>query len=457
MTPSPGFRLSSLTSLAIVVLATLTCMSVGLPAAVSPRTRVSIAGATWLINGEVVLAGSQAEGLLMNVRMVNTVLEDLGPNAKAHLPNFNPDENTDRFIATIPRYYALGVRAFTISLQGGHTGYEQVLNSAFDANGKLRPEYMKRIARVIEACDQHGVVVILTAFYQRQHWHDRALTGREAILAAVENMARWVDGQGYTNVVLEISNEYAHGGFRKWNEGEWMRSPPGQVEMIRHAKAAAPRLLVSTSDGGHGRIHESIAKAADFILLHFNNTALEDIPARIQTVRAFGKPVLCNEDDKVGAAGAEALRLSVQHGAGWGMMHSKKNQNAPMTYNGRDDDPVTYDVMRRLTTPGESVATSATHETFVIITQPNDGAVLTAGGTVVVRASISGARADSIREVRFFAGERRLGSSTAAPWSMRWENVPAGAHNLTAVVVDKTGDVLVRSRPVDIQITPETR
>ena len=419
----------------------------------APRTAVSIEGAKWFINGRVVLAGSPAEGLLMNVRMVNSVLEDEGPNAKKHLPSFDPDENTNRFIASIPRYYELGVRGFTVSLQGGHTGYEQVLNSAFNANGSLRTPYMDRVARVIEACDRHGVVVILTAFYQRQGWHERALTGKKAILDAVGNLARWVTDRGYTNVVLEVANEYAHGGYRKWNDGEWMRTPEGQVEMIRHAKAAAPRLLVSTSDGGHGRIHDSIAQAADFILLHFNNTGLEDVPTRIKTVRAYGKPVLCNEDDKIGHAGAEALRLSVQHGAGWGMMHSRTNQNAPMNYNGRDDDPVTYDLMRRLTTPGESLAAVASEETSVIITQPNDGAVLSAGSSVSVRASIFGGRASSIREVQFFAGDRALGSSTASPWSFRWENVPAGAHDLTAVVIDKDGKVLARSRPVDIQIT----
>ena len=329
MTPSPEFRLSRFTSLVLLRLVALICTGCILHAAASPQTTVSIQGAKWFINGKVVLAGSPAEGLLVNVRMVNTVMEDLGPNAKAQLPNFSPDGNTDQFIATIPRYYALGVRAFTVSLQGGHTGYEQVLNSAFNANGSLRPDYMKRVSRVVEACDRLGIVVILTAFYQRQHWHDRALTGREAILAAVGNMARWVDGQGYTNVVLEISNEYAHGGYKKWKDGEWMRSPQGQVEMIQHAKAAVPRLLVSTSDGGHGRIHESIAKAADYVLLHFNNTALEDIPDRIRTVRAYGKPVLCNEDDKVGHAGAEALRLSVQHGAGWGLMHTRRTSMCP--------------------------------------------------------------------------------------------------------------------------------
>ncbi|MEO6646922.1 MAG: hypothetical protein ABIN89_11005 [Chitinophagaceae bacterium] len=52
--------------------------------------------------------------------------------------------------------------------------------------------------------------------------------------------------------------------------------------------------------------------------LHFNNTSLKDIPARIKQALIFGKPVICNEDDKTGEIGAEAARLSVMAGAGWG-------------------------------------------------------------------------------------------------------------------------------------------
>jgi hypothetical protein len=389
----------------------------------------------------------------MNVRMVNTVLEDHGPNAAEYLGgNFDPDENTSRFIARIPEYYEHGVRAFTVSLQGGHAGYEQVLNSAFNADGSLRPEYMRRVARVIEACDRNGVVVILTAFYQRQHWHERALTGREAMLNAVENMARWVDAEGYTNVVLEISNEYSHGGFRHWYDGAWLRSPEGQVELILHARAVAPRLLVSTSDGGHGRMHESIAEVADFILIHFNNTGLEDIPERIETVRAYGKPVVCNEDDKIEHAGAEALRLSVQHGAAWGLMLSRKNQYAPFEFDGAADDSVIYEMMKSLTTPGVSMDAIAPAGLSVVITRPSDGLIFRAGSTLTMSASVFGTEVDSVQEVRFLADGEVIGGSSTAPWSATWENLVTGSHNLTAVALGADGEELQRSRPVDIYV-----
>jgi hypothetical protein len=78
-----------------------------------PRTRVTLVDGRWHINGEVTYPGAPAEGLLMNVRMVNSTFEDRAR------PEFDAEGNTDRFLAQIPDYAACGVRAFTLCLQGG--------------------------------------------------------------------------------------------------------------------------------------------------------------------------------------------------------------------------------------------------------------------------------------------------------------------------------------------------
>src|SRR3546814_15352275 len=95
--------------------------------------------------------------------------------------------------------------------------------------------------------------------------------------------------EGFTNVLLEISNEYSHGGYGQWKDGDWLRSADGQVALINHAKRVSPGLLVSTSGMGDGRVDHSIALAADFILLHFNNTPTEKITERVGYVRTYGK------------------------------------------------------------------------------------------------------------------------------------------------------------------------
>ena len=313
------------------------------------QTEVTVQAGKWFVNGEPVNAGSPAEGLLMNVRMVNAVFEDRGHRGKSHLNGFSPEENVSRFISQIPAYVRQGINAFTVSLQGGYPGYEGAVNTAYHPDGRLRASYMNRVERVIRKAGEHGAAIILTCFYQRQHSHPQALSGENAIRAAIKNVVDWIRKNAFSNIVLEISNEYAHPGYRKWADGEWLSSISGQVELIKLAKAHAPELLVSTSGMGNGTIAEPIAEAADFILIHFNNTKLRDIPLRIMDARVYGKPVVCNEDDKIGEEGAMAARFSVMRDAGWGYMHIKKNQMAPFEFSGPDDDPVVYRVISRLT------------------------------------------------------------------------------------------------------------
>jgi hypothetical protein len=299
-------------------------------------TTVSVIDGRWHLNGKVTYPGAPAEGLLMNVRMVNSVFEDRNRD------DFDPDANTRAFIEKIPEYAAHGVRAFTVGLQGGMPGYEGALNSAFDPDGSLRNSYLARVRRVIEACDRRGVVVILGCYYQRQ---DQVLRDADAVRSGVRNVARWIRGSGFTNVVLEIANEFDHGGF----DHEILRSPEGEVELIRLAKREHPGLLVSTSGLGHGRLDEDVCDAADFLLIHFNGTSLKDIPRRIEALRKYEKPIVCNEDDKPGQDGARAAELSVQNGASWGCMLKHVNQYFPLEFRGAADDPAVYAKLKKLT------------------------------------------------------------------------------------------------------------
>ena len=260
---------------------------------IRPGTRVSIRDRQWFINDEVTYRGTEAEGLLMNVRMVNSVFED------RNRTDFDPDSNTEEFIARIPDYVAHGIRAFTVCLQGGSTGYEGARNSAFNPDGTLRDSYLQRVRRVIEACDRNGAVVILGCYYQRQ---DQILKDDQSVRTGVMNVARWIGESGFSNVVLEIANEFNHSGFDR----AILRNPEGQVELIQLAKKTLPGLLVSTSGLGDGRLPDQVAEASDFLLIHFNGTPIRDIIPRIEALWKFNKPIVCNEDEKTGPEGAHA-------------------------------------------------------------------------------------------------------------------------------------------------------
>jgi hypothetical protein len=288
------------------------------------------------VNGRITCPGAPAEGLLMNVRMVNATFED------RRRPEFDPEANTKRFLARLPDYAAAGVQAITLNLQGGMPGYEGALNSAYRPDGSLRPEYLARVARVIRACNREGMVVILGCFYQRQ---DQVLRDEAAVRHGLRNAVRWVREEGFRNVLLEIANEFGHPGF----DHSLLKTVSGQLELLKIAHEAAPGLLVSTSGVGDGRQTEPLAKALDFLLIHFNNTPVRDIPTRVKALRRFGKPIVCNEDDKIGAKGAAALRACVAHGASWGFMHSRLNQYQPFEFHGPADDPVVYAAFREVT------------------------------------------------------------------------------------------------------------
>ncbi|MFP4056200.1 MAG: hypothetical protein ACLF0G_04960 [Candidatus Brocadiia bacterium] len=298
----------------------------------------------WYINGQITYPGASAEGLLMNVRMVNAVFEDRNPETCPE--GFDPEANTDAFVARVPDYVRHGIRAFTLSLQGGMPGYEGALNSAFRPDGSLRAAYLERVERAIRAADRAGAAVILTCFYQRQ---DQVLRDAEAVRAAVAHAARWVRERGLANVVLEIANEYPHGGF----DHELLRSPQGIAELIALARQAAPGLLVSASGLGNGRCDREVCEAADLVLIHFNGTSVADIPARVEALRGTGKAIVCNEDDKTAERGARAAEAAVAAGCSWGLMLKRANQYVPFQFRGHRDAPRIYATLRALTSAGE--------------------------------------------------------------------------------------------------------
>jgi CubicO group peptidase (beta-lactamase class C family) len=104
---------------------------------------------------------------------------------------------------------------------------------------------------------------------------------------------------------------------------------------------------VSTSSLGDGIQQESVARASDSLLGHFNFMRLEDIPKRIAALKKYGKPIVCNEDQKW-EQGAKAAEVCVANGASWGLMPEKVNQHFPVAFQEPKDDAAAYSALAQL-------------------------------------------------------------------------------------------------------------
>jgi hypothetical protein len=181
------------------------------------NTLVTIQGEKFHINGIPTYNGRTwkgypIEGLLMNSRMVQGIFDDLNPETAdrwkyTDTQKWDANRNTNEFVKAMDSWYASGLLAFTINMQGGSPlgyGNKGWINSAFDTNGELRPEYMARLQRILNKADEIGMVAILGLFYNDQ---EDLLENEAAVLNGVDNIINWLFKNNYRNVIIEINNE----------------------------------------------------------------------------------------------------------------------------------------------------------------------------------------------------------------------------------------------------------
>jgi hypothetical protein len=284
---------------------------VALAAEPKRSTAVTIDGVQFLINGRPTYQGRTwnrhpIEGLLFNSRMVQATVDDRNPKTVAlwaypDTKKWNPDRNTNEFLAEMPGWRKRDLLAVTLNLQGGSPqGYSRDQpwhNSALNEDGTLDGKYLARLARVIDKADELGMVVILGIFYFGQ---DQRLKDEAAVSAGVDATIDWVVAKKYANVLIEINNECNVGYHHA------ILKPDRVPELIRRAKERSGAkkfpLLVGTSFGGGTIPTPNVVQASDFLLLHGNGV---NDPARIgamvrQTRKVEGyrpMPILFNEDD----------------------------------------------------------------------------------------------------------------------------------------------------------------
>ena len=297
-------------------------------------TTVDVQGTTILINGQPVYAdlpnsNPAAHGLLMNARFIQGIFDDKAqPQRFARFGHaeWDAEANTDRLIAALPDWYAHGLRAFTVGLQGGGPcftldDWSSIDNNPFGPEGKdFDPAYAGRLDRLIRAADEVGMVVIVSFFYASQA--PRLVDGR-AVRNAVIRAANFLRDGGYTNVIIEVANEYNLAGF---HVHPLIQSAEGIATLIDLARSESGGLLTGASGSGN-HANREVAEASDIILIHGNGTYRQQYYSLVKTVQGWGlnRPIVCNEDSpRIGN-----LRVAFQTRTSWGYYSNPTKQEPP--------------------------------------------------------------------------------------------------------------------------------
>ncbi len=298
------------------------------------KTNVATQGEGFIINGkltysEISSSNEEAHGLLMNARFIQGIFDDKAePERFARFGRavFDAEQHTDELIAALPEWYAHGLRAITLGLQGGGpvftvSDWSSINNNPYSEDGcEFDPAYQARLLRLIKAADDLGMVIIVSLFYQAQI---KRLKDGKAVRNAVKTACHILRDSGYKNIIIEVANEYEISTFLHY---PIISSHQGMSYLIDWARECSGGMLVGSSLSG-GAINEEVARASDVIFIHANNCTRQEYYNMVKKVRAWGlnKPILCNEDSPC----IGMLEVAFRTRSSWGYYNNLTKQEPP--------------------------------------------------------------------------------------------------------------------------------
>ena len=264
-------------------------------------------------------------GKFFNFRAVQATFDDENPQTRTmwRYPDgseYDPERQTNEFIAHLPEYKKYGVIGFTINFQGGgpvhgkFTSRQKWINTTFKEDGSFKPEYADRIKRVIEAAGKTGLIPIVGFFYFGQ---DHCLRDESAVKQGVINAVEFLKKLDNQNLLIEIDNESDIVYDRE------ILKPPRVHELIRLArKTGEGAFLISASFGGGTIPPDSVIEESDFILMHGNGQSPERIRDMVKIVRKkTDKPIVFNED----SVNIDNLEAAFEEETSWGYYDQGKS------------------------------------------------------------------------------------------------------------------------------------
>ena len=300
------------------------------------KTVLTVSGRDFYLNGRRTYSdhpGCDAEGLLMNARFVQAIFDDRHNRSRYNRfgRSFNPERNTDALIAALPQWYAYGLRAITIGLQGGGpcftTENKYIDNNPFSPDGtEFDEKYRGRLLRLLTAADEIGMAVIVSCFYEGQL---HRLLDETAVKRALLLVCRMLRTEGFTNCIIEPCNEYNIARSHKI-----VSTDGGMAELLAMVRRESGFLCGCSGTGGY--FSPVTAKASDVVFLHGNGLTRNKLHQLIERARLCrpDAPILINEDSQ----DLTNLSVCVRAHASWGYYNNWTKQEPPADWRVTDGE-----------------------------------------------------------------------------------------------------------------------
>jgi hypothetical protein len=146
------------------------------------------------------------------------------------------DTTTNDLIHQLDNYKEFGINTVSVYFQGSRFGNIK----GYNRDGSLNPIYANRMAKIIEAADDRGMVVLVGCLYwgnSQGKWEEWKQAEANA---AVANTVKWLGDKNYRNVFIDVDNEGMAQRIKNFNNRQ----------MVLAGKSADSSILIATNFKG---------------------------------------------------------------------------------------------------------------------------------------------------------------------------------------------------------------
>jgi hypothetical protein len=128
------------------------------------------------------------------------------------------DETTEQLLRNLDAFKDYGVNTVSVYLMGSRFGDIK----GYKPDASLDPVYASRLAKIIEAADERGMVVLVGCLYWSTSKANEDLKNwtQEDADKAVANTVVWLSKNKYQNVFVDVDNEGMAHANKKWDDGK---------------------------------------------------------------------------------------------------------------------------------------------------------------------------------------------------------------------------------------------